>query len=80
MDCFTTKLFGVLLQYYLICCKIYYSCVLCIIMFLHHFFLIIVLLLSWEAVYLEPLKIPVFKLVICELHTVCTVLFICVSL
>jgi len=44
------------------------------------FFLIIVLLFSWEAVYVDPLKAPVFTPVFCEVHTFCTVLFICVCL
>ena len=44
------------------------------------FYLIIVLLFSWEVVYVEPLKVAVFTPVFGELHTVCTVLFICVCL
>jgi hypothetical protein len=77
MDFFTTKLtlqcITTILSYMLfvhVCCVYVYSL----------FFLIIVLLFSWEAVDIEPLKIAVFTPVFCELHTVCSILFICVCL
>lgn len=41
-------------------------------------FFLIVLLFSLEAVYVESLKVAAFTPVFCELHTACTVLFICV--